>query len=96
MTATRLATDILAAHRLTRLIVDDEITAGIRGRWLDRHDPATSRLGYLATCPWCAGFWVSVAVVAARTAAPRAWAPVADVLALSDAVGLLHTRAGGF
>lgn len=90
--AVDLAVDALAVHRLTRLAVSDEITAGLRERLWERHDPATTGLGYLATCPWCASFWIAAAVAAARAAAPRAWAPLAAVLAMSSAAGLLSER----
>lgn len=88
--------DALAVFRVTRLIVEDEITADLRSAWFERHDPAATKLGYLVTCPWCTGFWVSAAVVAARAAAPKAWNPVAKVLALSAVAGILQSRASGF
>lgn len=47
-------------------------------------DPNPPRLAYLATCPWCAGVWISAAVVAVRRAAPRAWTPVAAALAVAE------------
>ena len=87
--------DVLAVHRLTRLIVEDRILDDARTAWFERHDPATTKLGYLVTCPWCTGFWVSAAAVAARAAAPRIWGTVARVLALSSAAGILYTRSTG-
>ena len=91
-----MVVDGLAAFRLTRLIVEDEIVADLRSAWFRRHDPGTTKLGYLVTCPWCTGFWVSAGVVAARAVAPRAWGPAAKTLALSAAVGILYSRASGF
>jgi hypothetical protein len=90
--ALEAATDVLAVHRITRLVVEDEITSDLRGRWFERHDPATTKLGYLVSCPWCAGFYVSIAAVAARRIAPRAWGPAARALALSSAVGIMSGR----
>lgn len=89
--------DVLAAHRITKLVIEDEITADLRSDFLDRHDPATSKLGYLVTCPWCTGFWVSAGVVAARRAAPGLWGGIALALATSSAVGILyeHVRTNG-
>lgn len=84
--------DALAVLRITRLIIDDEITADWRGRWFDEHDPSETKLGYLVTCPWCTGFWVSVAVVAVRRAAPKIWDPAAHVFALSAVAGVLYSR----
>lgn len=91
-----LAVDALAVFRLTRLAVEDEITADARSRWFERHDPGTTKLGYLLTCPWCTGFWVSAAAVAARSLAPGLWEPAAKVLALSAAAGIMHSRGSGF
>lgn len=47
------------------------------------------KLATLVTCRWCAGFWISAGVVAARRAAPRAWDPLARVLAFSAGAALL-------
>ena len=55
------------------------------GRWLAVRP---HWLGELVTCPWCAGFWVSVAVVAAELYLVW-WPPVALAFALSAAVGLI-------
>ena len=50
----------LAVYRLTRLFVEDEITASIREAIWKSHPPETSSLGYLFTCYWCMGMWVSI------------------------------------
>lgn len=81
--------DALAAHRLTRLVIEDTVTD--RARTALKHE-GPPWVGTLLECPWCAGFWVSVAVATARVAAPKAWRPVARVLALSSAAGLLSSR----
>ncbi|MFB7906660.1 hypothetical protein ACFC1T_09555 [Kitasatospora sp. NPDC056076] len=45
--------------RLTRLVVEDSITAPLRAR------AATVKyLGKLVSCSWCSGFWISLFVVA--------------------------------
>lgn len=90
--ALEAATDVLAVHRLTHLVVEDEITSDLRGKWYARHDPGSTKLGYLVSCPWCVGFYVSVAAVAARRLAPGAWEPAARALALSSAIGLMSKR----
>lgn len=64
---------------------------GRPGGWADDvvpNDPDPPKLATLVTCPWCAGFWVALVVVAARRRAPRSWALVAEALALSAAAGL--------
>lgn len=52
-------------------------------------DPDAPKLATLVTCRWCAGVWISLAAVLARRRAPRAWAALADVSALSAAAALL-------
>jgi hypothetical protein len=106
---TDLAVDVLAAHRLTRLVTADVITEPARERLLRwayrRHgdtgsepatgwtdyaevDPDAPRLARLVTCRWCAGFYVSAGVVAARRWLPG-WSFLAKVLATSSAAALL-------
>lgn len=75
----------LATHRLTRLLIADEITAGLRvrvqeaaeARWARRRgtavDPADpdyhSPLAFALSCPWCASVWVAAALVTGLRAA---------------------------
>lgn len=111
-----LLLDVLATYRVTKLVVDDQLTAEWRdklieaayvdagkceqakgvmddnpGAWADHvaQDPDPPKLAYLVTCPWCSGMYVSLAVVAARRIAPRAWSSLARALALSAAAGLI-------
>lgn len=58
-------------------------------------DADPPRLATLVTCRWCAGVWIAAGVVVARTAAPRAWAPVARGLALSAGAVLLSRLEDG-
>ncbi len=85
--------DVLAAFRLTRLVTEDAITEGLRERVMAeayrKPGGVGAKVHKLVECPWCAGFWISAGVVAARTLAPKAWQPVAVVLATSGAVGLI-------
>lgn len=78
----------LASFRLTRLLQRDTILDRPRQAFMDKH--YAGRLGELANCPWCLGFWVSVAVVLAATVLPRKlWEPVVVAFAASAVVGLL-------
>jgi len=90
--ALALAVDALATYRLTRLVVEDEITAPIRNRVWERHDPADSKIGYLLTCPWCVSIWAGAAVVTARHIAPATWEPVARMLTASAVSGMIASR----
>lgn len=68
----RLLVVVLAAYRITRLIVsdseDDEDKKGfppaVRARrWIVRRFGVESSWVDLISCPWCVGFWVSSATV---------------------------------
>lgn len=90
-----------AAARLTRLVTDDTIGRPARDalRTAGRRLAGADGLVWadeLATCPWCAGFWVALAVVASWAAwgAHPAWQAVAGVLAVAWAVGWLGTATG--
>jgi hypothetical protein len=88
-----LVVDALAVYRLTRLIVEDEVTRPPRMRllqWFGRFEDG-HRWIYLATCYWCVGWWCAFAVVAARKMFPRAWPLIARALAFSTTVGVLST-----
>lgn len=55
-------------------------------------DFLAAEMTYMVNCPWCLGFWVSVAVLLADALAPRLWRPLATALALSAAVGHARTK----
>lgn len=59
--------------------------------WTERatDDPDAPKLATLVTCRWCAGWWISVAVVVMRRRWPRLWQPIAEVAACSAAAALL-------
>lgn len=99
MDATTFAVDGLAVFRITRLVIEDDITAPLREKV--RHaamrevdDPGlAAKLNTLLSCPWCVGMWVAFGVVAARRVAPQVWGPLATALALSAATGLIAENA---
>jgi len=84
--------DVLAAERVTRLVTRDTLTAPLRRRLRRAADSGQlpSWPDELARCSWCVSIWAAAAVVAARRLAPRAWAPIALVLAGSQAIGWLE------
>lgn len=88
-----MALDALASYRLTRLLVSDGIVDRPRDALMERlRRRERHKLMELIECPWCTGFWVAIGVVAARRLVPRAWDPVAHVLAYSAAAGFVATR----
>jgi hypothetical protein len=90
-----LLVDALAAARVTRLVTTDTFPpVKLLREWaLDKVDPnpqegqAPSSLAELIECHWCAGFWISAGVVAARRYVPGVWDPIAKAFAFSMTVG---------
>lgn len=88
--------DALAAFRLTRLALEDTFPPIERARSkLKQQVSADSWQRELMECPWCFGMYVAIVVVVVRRLAPRVWDPLANVLALSAAVGLITIRGEG-
>lgn len=54
----------LAAFRLYRIAGVDSITEPIHGRLLASRHPVAQWFSELVGCPWCIGFWASVALTA--------------------------------
>lgn len=86
-----LLVDALAAFRLTRLVTEDQITKRARTK-IAASGP--EKLAILTECPWCAGFWISCGVIAARRVVPTLWEPVAEILAVSAVTGLIAENLG--
>lgn len=87
-----LLVDVFACHRVTKLVVEDVVTQPLRQKIFDKKAPTEDSWTYIFTCPWCASIWIGAGIVAARTVAPKAWDPVARLLALSSATGLIAER----
>jgi Protein of unknown function (DUF1360) len=85
--------DVLATYRVTRLVVDDELTAPVREYIWKNHPPEETRLGYFVTCPFCVSIWAGGAV-ALMSATPSGgvfsgtFSVLKYTLALSGAVSL--------
>lgn len=92
MNAVEAVTRGLATYRLSRLIVEDEITAPIRDRIWKNHPPHTSRFGYLFTCYWCSSMYAASALEISRIIAPKTTRTVETVLALSAVAGIVAAR----
>jgi hypothetical protein len=97
-----LIVDVLATVRLTRLILDDEITAPARdaavqalisvGEARPELKPVTDRLEYLLGCPWCASVYCGALVFALRRVSPAAADVVSGALAASAVTGAVYSR----
>ena len=94
-----LVLDLLAVHRLTRLITRDEITEPLRetiekeiGTAVDAKiiTAATAdRLAYLIRCDWCASIWAAGFALAMKRYLPDTWANLRYVLAASTVTGFI-------
>lgn len=78
----------LAAFRLTHLVTTDAIADGFRTKIWKKFPPNT-KIGYLITCNWCTGFWVSGFLVGFYLVLPVATLVVSLILAISASVGLI-------
>lgn len=92
--------DALACYRITRLVTQDHLPPVERARHALVRRSGDSPWGVLWTCPWCAGFWIALALVAGHGLAVglagerghRAWTALMAPWALSAAAGLLSDR----
>ena len=77
---------ILAAYRLTRLVVSDKVPfEGLRDRTVG------TKLGYLLTCPFCTSVWVGfgLAIGQGLVGDSGVWQAFIGAMALSAVVSLL-------
>jgi hypothetical protein len=86
----------LAVFRMTRLVVEDEVTRRPRERltgWAAGTAERRARPGvsFFVTCPWCVSFWLAVVWVAALILVPTVALGADAVLALSAVAGLLSS-----
>jgi hypothetical protein len=79
----------LAAFRIWVLLASDGITAPLRAQ-------LSARVAGWLTCPWCAGFWIAVAVfLILREWGDVEWVEIVTMIfALSGLVGLLGVWTG--
>lgn len=78
----------LAAYRTTHLITTDAIADGFRN-WVWSKFPPATKVGYLITCNWCTGFWVSLLFVIGASILPQFTFVVSLIMAISAVVGLI-------
>ncbi len=81
----------LAAFRVTRVITTDVVFESVRERIWKKFPPSKG-FGYLITCDWCTGFYVSIAFVLAYLLVPVIVYVVSLVLSISAIIGLLANR----
>jgi hypothetical protein len=87
-----LVVSALAVARLTRLLVEDQLTVGYR-RWVVNKWGEKSMAAYLAHCPWCTSVWVAVPVMPVAVLFPNQWViAVLAIPAASHVTGLFADR----
>ncbi len=85
---------VLAAYRITRLVGWDDFPLAARARaWAtgEGSDGTFERpvLEHFLTCPFCIGFWISLAVYGAWLSAPTPTLYAMTPFAISASVGLI-------
>ena len=81
----------LAAYRITHFIVADTLFEPVRDKIWKKFPPNT-KIGYLFTCYWCMGFWISLFVVVLAYLLPEITFVVSLILAISAIIGIIATR----
>jgi hypothetical protein len=94
VSALALVADSLATYRLTRLVVEDQITVDVREWIWKHHSPEETKLGYLITCPYCVSVWAGAVIALSHTppdgVVGGTLRVLRNTLALSGAVALVH------
>lgn len=88
---------LLASYRVTRLLGQDDLPPLVRLRerltrpymGQDGWEFGRPTLAYFLSCPFCLGWWVSLAVYGAWLSAPRPTLYAMTPFAISGAVGLI-------
>lgn len=82
----------LATYRVWRIFAVDSITEPLRARFLFREGRVWEWVADLVTCPWCLGWWLSGAAVAAYVGWSGAswWLFPVGWCAVSAGVGITH------
>lgn len=75
-----------ATVRLTKLLLEDYITAPMRDKvWSKYH--TDTKIGYLFTCPWCMSIWSAASLALLSEVSPRTSKLVNTVLTASLITG---------
>lgn len=86
----------LATYRLTRLVIEDEITNDLRAKAYEQinklPDPVANKLSYFLTCPWCVSIWAAGLLLVLRRTSPELAEFVTGLLAASAVAGVISER----
>lgn len=97
MTSTADAlTTALATYRLTKLVIDDEITQELRMKAyqeIDKLPPKlANKLSYFLGCPWCVSIWAAGFLVLLKKVAPNLHELLTTILSASAVTGIIASR----
>jgi hypothetical protein len=82
----------LATHRLTRLAIEDVITARPRNAILRKYPPTQESWSYVLSCPWCASIWTGLTVAALQSKGGPLGRGLIYALAMSSVTGMIEER----
>lgn len=83
----------VATLRLTRLVIEDEITESLRESiWKKYGDPSESKLGYAITCYWCTSIYAATAMMTLYSISKNLGIYVAAILCFSYVTGFVSNR----
>lgn len=88
-------TDVAATARITRLVVEDEISRPFR-EWVESATGEDSKLTYLVNCPYCVSVWAGAAVQVLPRWAVRALALSGGTLAAKWLAETTEGAVGGY
>ena len=83
----------LAVYRVSRLIIQDEITDGPR-EWIFSKINPNGKIAYLLTCYWCVSFWVAIPLAILYITAPDGMMVAGLPLAGSAVAGFISQKVG--
>ncbi|QFG12204.1 Hypothetical Protein OBI_RACECAR_76 [Arthrobacter phage Racecar] len=86
-----LVTDIVAVHRLTKLVMEDKLTEDLRS-WIYKKFPYGGKMQYLIGCPWCVSIWAGIVIFGLRKLSPETANYLSATLAASYVSGVAYTR----
>jgi hypothetical protein len=87
----RFVSDLLATYRLTKLVMDDEITQDLRMAIYTKF-PQNSKISYFIGCPWCVSIWAGAVIFTLRNVNPDGADIVSGLLAASAVTGVVYTK----
>lgn len=82
----------LGVYRITRIFIEDVVFSPIRDRIWAKFPPESTKIGYLLTCYWCLGLWVSALVVGCYVILPTITIIVLAIFAISAVVGMIDQK----